>query len=311
MVGRFIRRCLLLGLPALAIPGAYLWTLRETVPAPRITNNIALNEKLAFVRERFPDGVDVLAVGSSMTLNNLASAGVVAHFGTERYVNAAAWGLGAAELPVLGTLLTDRLRPHTVLVATNLMDFRSAGRQLGTDSAAMARYLDGGSRWAGHLRHWDAPYLLRQAEANRIRFHDPGNYEYLGFDGHGGATLDVPAARIDRARFNEAPPSADQLDEARYAAFAGFARWLHDRGVRLVVLQCAYRDGLRTPAVDALQRAHTGRLRDLLEPLGHTVIDANAHRWPDSLYVDGSHLGRAGAARFTDICLPPRGAGGR
>lgn len=304
-------RCLRLGLPALAIPGAYLLLLGDTVPAPRITNNIALNEKLAFVRSRYPDGVDVLAVGSSMTLNNLASAGVVAHFGTGRYVNAAAWGLGAAELPVLGALLTDRLRPHTVLVATNLMDFRSAGRQLGTDSTAMARFMGGAPLWLSHLRHWDTPYLLRQAEANRIRFHDPGNYEYLGFDAHGGATLEVPGDRIDRRRFNEAPPSAGQLDEARYEAFARFAGWLRQRDVRMVVVLCAYRDGLRSPGHDALQRAHADRLRGLLEPLGHTVIDGNMHRWPDSLYVDGSHLGRAGAARFTDICLPPRGAGGR
>lgn len=311
MVGRFILRCVLLGLPALAIPIAYLLLLRDTVPAPRITNNIALNEKLAFVRGHFANGVDVLAVGSSMTLNNLASAGVVAHFGTDRYVNAAAWGLGAAELPVLGTLLTDHLRPHTVLVATNLMDFRSAGRQLGTDSAAMARFMDGEPLWMSYLRHWDAPYLLRQAEANRIRFRDPGNYEYLGFDDHGGATLDVPADRIDRARFNETPPGAGQLDDARYAAFAHFAGWLKQRGVRLVVVQCAYRDGLRTPALDALQQTHVRQLRTMLEPLGHTVIDGNAQRWPDSLYVDGSHLGRAGAAQFTDICLPPRGAGGR
>lgn len=311
MVGRFLLRIVLLGLPALAIPAAYLLLLRDTVPAPRITNNIALNEKLAFVREHFADGVDVLAVGSSMTLNNLASDGVIAHFGTDRYVNAAAWGLGAAELPVLGTLLTDRLRPHTVLVATNLMDFRSAGRQLGTDSAAMARFLDGGPLVLSYLRHWDAPYLLRQAEANRIRFRDPGNYEYLGFDDHGGATLDVPADRIDRTRFNEAPPTADRLDEARYEALARFAHWLKARGVKLMVVQCAYRDGLRTPAVDALQQAHVARLRTLLEPLGHTLIDGNAHRWADDLFVDGSHLGRAGAAQFTDICLPPRGAGGR
>jgi hypothetical protein len=271
-------------------------------PSPRVTDNIAVNEKLAFAKAHFPDSVDVLAIGSSMTMNNLNSGAVMDHFGAVRYLNAGAWGIGASELEVIGPLLAQRFRPKTVVVSTNLMDFVQEVNIIAKDSASIARYLHE-PEISGYLRHWDAPYYLREMETNRIRFDDAGNYEFLGYDQHGGATLDIPRERINTTRYNVAPPTAQQLSPERYAAFARFAKDLHHRGIQLIVLESAYRNGVRTADSDALQQAHVARLRTLIEPFGGTVIDANQRRWDDRLYVDSSHLGPEGSKAYTAYCL--------
>lgn len=303
MVRRFILRCTLLALPVVVATVAYVAWNRRYLPAPQVTTNFALNEKLLLARNAAQQGVDVLSIGSSMTLNNLASDAVTAHFGTTRYLNLGAWGTGASELAVIGPALVERLRPHTVIVATNLMDFTGEHLVSARDSAAIARFL--GSRclpW-DYFIGWNGPYYLRQIEANKVRLNDPANYEYFALDPYGGATLDMPDERIDRARYDRRPPAPGKLEEVRYRAFEGFARYLGERGVRLVVLQCAYRDGVRTRESDALQARHVERLDAMLGRLGHTVVDANIRDWADTLYVDSSHLGPEGARSFSAFCM--------
>ena len=302
MVARFLLRCMVLGIPAVAMVVLYCLPQARYFPAPRITGNISVNEKLCFAKDHFPDSVDVLAIGSSMTLNNLNSDVVMAHFGNLRYLNAGAWAIGASELEVLGPALSARFHPAMVIVSTNLMDFEGQGNILLGDSASIAHGLRD-PKVLGYFRHWDAPYFLREMETNRIRFNDTDNYEYLGYDAHGGATLSIPWERISQERYLKPPPEATDLAPERYAAFKRFADDLHRQGIRLVVFASAYRNGIRTADNDALQQAHVARLRSLIGPVGGVLIDANQRRLDDSLYVDSSHFGPEGSRAYTGYCL--------
>lgn len=302
MVRQFILRCFLLGLPTLGMLVIYCLPQARYFPAPRTTDNLSVNEKIAFAKDHFTKGVDLLAMGSSMTLNNLNSAEVMAHFGQVRYLNAGAWGTGASELEVLGPPLVERFAPRMVIVSTNLMDFAEQANILAGDSMALVRAVHEPALF-GYLRHWNAPYYLREMETNRIRFKDVGNYEYLGYDEHGGATLSVPPERISQSRFDLAPPTADELAPERYEAFTRFAQYLSDRSIQLVVFESAFRDGVRTAGSDALQEAHVAQLRSIIEPLGGVLIDANQRHWDDSLFVDSSHFGPEGSKEYTAYCL--------
>jgi hypothetical protein len=138
---------------------------------------------------------------------------------------------------------------------------------------------------------------------NRIRFNDPSNYEFLGYDAHGGSTLEVPEALIDRARFNEPPPLMAELDAERMAAFARFARYLRTNNVDLLVLCSPYRDGLRTPDTDREAQAFVTMLENIVRPMGHELVNGYEARWSDDLYCDASHFDHAGAEAFTRWCL--------
>ena len=306
MVRQFLYRCFLLGLPILGMLVFYCLPQAAYFPAPRITANLSVNEKIAFAEKHFPEEVDLLAMGSSMTLNNLNSTEVMAHFGNVRYLNASAWGTGASELDVWGPVLAKRFSPKMVIVSTNLMDFAEQPNFLSGDSVALVRSFRE-SALLGYLRHWNAPYYLREMEANKTRFKDAGNYEYLRYDEHGGVTLSIPPEKISQPRFDIAPITAAELDPERYEAFTRFVEDLSHRSIRLVVFESAYRDGVRTAQSDALQETHVARLRSIIEPLGGILIDANQRRWDDSLFVDSSHYGPEGAKEYTSYCLAQLG----
>jgi hypothetical protein len=300
---RFLLRCALFIGPFLLVLAGFLWKERAFLPAPRLTPNLAVNEKVLFISQHGQDGCDVLALGSSMALNNLASDSVVTHFGTQRYLNAGAWGVGVQESVRLGMVLTEQLRPRAVLLVVNLMDFMPGSPFTSKDSAAVTDFLDHPDPLLAHLRHHDLAYLFRQTELNRLRLSDPGNYEYLRFDPHGAAMLEVPRERTVSSRYDQAPPSLEDLDGERYAALDRFAGWLHARGVELVVLQSPYRPGLEGPGLEHTWTLHVNRLHRILDPLSFTLIDGRPMPRTDEQYCDASHFNRAGAQQFTGWAL--------
>jgi hypothetical protein len=303
MIARFVKQCTLLSLPIAVGLVCYVAWNKAYIPAPRLTANVALNEQVQRVA-RLPYGsTQVLALGSSMTLNNLASGPVVDHFDTPDMINAGAWGMGALETALVGPELVDHVGPSTVIMVMNLMDFLPGTPLKEKDVDAIREHLaNGGSAW-DHLKYWDAPWFLRQMGLNRIRFTDPGNYEYLGFDPHGAATLEVPADRILPSRFDQAPPKPEELLETYYTSFAAFSTWLRERDKDLIVLISPYRQGLRTQQLERLNATHAGRLQQILESSGHQMVNGNERIWPDSMFNDASHLDRAGAEDFTRWAL--------
>jgi hypothetical protein len=303
MIARFVKQCFILALPiVIGLVGYVAWN-KAYIPAPRLTGNVSLNEQVHRVA-MLPHGTtQVLALGSSMTLNNLASAPVVEHFNTTALVNAGAWGMGALETARLGPELVDHLGPSTVIMVMNLMDF-VPGTPLNTKEVGSIRehLANEGSAW-DHLKYWDAPWFLRQMDLHRIRLSDPGNYEYLRYDAHGAATLEVPADRILPSRFNKPPPKPDELQESYYAAFATFSAWLRGRDTDLIVLLSPYREGLQDEGLRRSNAAHAQRMQQILAASGHRMVDGNQRTWPDSMFNDSSHLDRAGAEEFTRWAL--------
>ncbi|MEZ4756536.1 MAG: hypothetical protein R2817_06905 [Flavobacteriales bacterium] len=302
MVVRFLLRYALFALPALVGIALHVWSYRSSFPAPRLTSNIAVNEQIDRLSAVSTDSVRVLAVGSSMTLNNLASAQVVANLGPA-FQNAGAWGIGAAELPLYAAPLLAHFKPAEVLVVTNLMDLAQGSHFTPNDASNVAQHLAEGTGLHAYLLHWNAPYYLVQMRANRIRFTDGANYEHLGYDKYGGSTLEVPSERIDPDRYNAAPVRWDQADRSRMNTFARFADTLHAQGVRLTVLISPYREGLRTTAVEEDATRYVDWLRTVLHHSGQRLVNGYERSWADSLYCDASHFDHEGADAFTHWCM--------
>lgn len=311
MVNRFLKEVMLLCLPILAGVALYAFQYRSTFPAPRISDNLSLNEKLKFYKATGPVPLDVIAVGSSMTLNNVSSRAVMEHFGLAGYMNFGTWGQGLANTRDLVLALQARTGAHTVLICTNLMEFSKELPSLPLDTGLVVRYLwKDGEPWA-YVRTHQAVYYLRNMETNVIRRNDAANYEYLGFDANGGATLEVPPERRARSRWDKLPPAPEDMVDSTYRIAEDIGRQLAARHVRLIWLQAPFREGVMNDDLRNRVRQHTERLGDLLQPMGHAVLHGDGLPWPDSLYSDYSHLNGTGAYRFTTECLSQIGAGHR
>lgn len=303
MVQRFLLQCLIWSLPIALGSAIYILLNSAYIPAPKLSHNVSLNEQLKRIVHLENPEVTVLAMGSSMTLNNLASGPVVKHFGTRSYLNSGAWGMGVKETLSIAPALLDRLKPTHVIMVTNLMDFMPGSVIKPSEAKAVRRYLkEGGGAW-NYIRYWDAPFFLRQMDLNRIRFTDVGNYEFLGFDEYGAATLEVPMERMLPTRYNAPPPRREDLEESFYEAFATFSAMLRARDMELLVIQSPFRQGLMTEEVKDVNALHATKLRNILQPNGHRLVNGNVMVWPDSLFNDASHLNHVGAYALTQWAL--------
>lgn len=304
MIGRFLLRCLLYALPVAAMLVAYCGWNARWFPAPHATNNLAVNEKVAaFGAQPDKKGVRVLAFGSSMALNNLASAAVVEKLGTDRYFNLGAWGLDMAQTCEMAHAFASEYHPSTVIVVGNLMDFARSVERSVFERRAVMDLAHTGPEPLAYVRNPALNYYLRQMESNKLRFTDRANYECLMMDAHGGVALQVPRDRIIAERWDRPVPKAVELDESNYAALDSLARELRSMSIPMIYVGAPYRDGVRSPEADATIERHTARVQGIMAAHGQHYCDASDRTWPDGLFCDSSHLNGEGALEFTRHAL--------
>jgi hypothetical protein len=303
---RFLLDLLLFSVIMGVVVGAYVWSKWDYFPSPNITTNRSLNRKLHMLKERRGQRVDVLAIGSSMTLNNLSSRAVIEALHDSAYLNLGAWGTNMEQSVALAQDILSIVKPHTLVVVTSLGDFSYSTERYSVNPERMEKYLTQWSELWAYVKTRDMGYYLRDMELNEVRMNDPGNYERLVFDPYGGVELNVPKDRIDPERYNKKPPPPNDLAESQYHAFAKLCAITTAQGVHLIVIQAPYRQGIRTEDVEATVHAHVDRLRGIMRPYDHEFLDGTTRIWPDSLYCDYGHFNGTGAYEFTTYAFAQR-----
>jgi hypothetical protein len=297
--------------------GAYVWMYVDYFPAPRLTRNISLNEQLQRVKKTLegrdpysPDGrVDVLAAGSSMSLNNLNSGVVVERFG-KSYINIGSWSTQIDQTAMLLEVMLDKLKPHTLILTSNMEDWMANRRQYDLDKDQIEGYLTRWSTVGSYLRTMRPSFYLREMERNKIRMTDPTHFDFLGFDDWGWASINVPPERVEEDRNVYTIPTRDQIDHSLYPHLESMARSVADRGVRMLYIQSPYREQSTTPELQEILREHEARVRSIIEPAGHVFVTTTDTTWSDDLFIDPSHFRAEGSALFTRYALsrfPPGG----
>ena len=104
----------------------FIYILHRThllAPVP-LTGSSTFDEKLEAIRARQHKPIDVLAIGSSMTLQNLNSQVVLQHLPPgATYYNAGAMGIHIASIRKMLELLEPRFHPKAVILVTGPMDY--------------------------------------------------------------------------------------------------------------------------------------------------------------------------------------------
>jgi hypothetical protein len=289
---------------------AYVWMNGEFFPAPKLSRNVSLNEQLSRVK-KVKEGdwpyskegrVNILAIGSSMALNNLHSQAVVDHFKDSSYLNTGIWGARISQTLALASLLIDELKPRTVILVSNMDDWIK-GEDYAVDTSLFRRYLTQWNPIESYLHTLKPVFYLREMERNKARAKDPGHFDHLQLDAWGGAPLNVPADRITEDRNRRAIPTRDNVNEDQYKALEDLSEMVASKGCRLIFIQTPYRDGLQTEELRSIVARHEARVRPIVEAHGHTYISTTDRSWPDEMYLDPSHFRADAALEFTRYAL--------
>jgi hypothetical protein len=275
---------------------------RGRLVAPAFTGNEAFDEKIRFVRERGTAACDVLAIGSSMAQNSIASEPLIARLppGTS-YLNAGFLGAKMTDTQRVLDFYLARAHPRVVVLVCGAMDFvGDVSETAPFDAGDVDHYLRGGSRWWATCKSGDPLYYLNASRLIARRRASRADYWSVKFDRGGAVPLEMHYPAVDDRRWNTMWRT--EVSEKQYAALAAIVAMLAQRHIQLVCVQPPVRAAALDEAqlVAAAQR-HWQRVDELLArggAGGATTRLLNLERempLSDPYFADYSHVNADGA----------------
>ena len=285
---------LLIGI-AVFIYGLHRAHLLAPVP---LTGSASFDEKLEALRDRQHKPIDVLACGSSMTLQNLNSRVVMEHLPAGMaYYNAGAMGIHIASIRKLVELLEPRFHPKAIIMVTGPMDYyRNFQVTLDPDFSDAAPFIDGEPYALAVFKHFDLFYYTKSAQAKRHPQHG------LSYDAYGAMPLELGYPQVDLAYFNRAP-SIETEDFTEYEELRKLADYLAAKKVVLFVVQSPLRQ-TSAPEIQQRLQSHWQRINRALVPAGLELINLHTElSTTDYDFSDYAHLSPTGTQRFTQALM--------
>lgn len=267
--------------------------------APPVTGSLSFDEKLYYTAGmKGVKDIDVLAVGSSMTFNNLSSAPIADRI-SKKFINFSSWGLTIEQTAYFIKFLVPLYKPKIVIIVSSPMDFYYSKRSPALfDKNEVRRYLMGHDVIQSYGKHFDPIYLLKLSKDIKELRSSNSRYESLLFDAYGGVLLDINKANIDRERWETRIDPA-RLDPEAYRALENLGLFLKQQKITFVMVQ----PPMRHAAVDGLSGQlanHWQKVKDISS--NTSFIFVNMHErlnLSDDFFVDYAHLNYKGADIFT------------
>ena len=276
------------------------------VPPPRVSNSVSLNEKVLWLSQNIKHGCDILAIGSSMTLNNISTSAIYRHFPENTYINAASWGMNIRHTRVLLEQLLDYCKPKLVIIASSPVDFQIDSRPDEIYSAKMLNYmLNRRPLIQAHLTGFTLDYyksnlfnIAKQRQRRDI-------YDSLAFDSGGGVPFNDSDFQINKTRWMAKHIlSPDKMDDNNYSALSMLADSMQSRGVHLILVQPPLRTALIDESILEFLNNHWMRIQEIASMRNIQFLNLGVDpRFSDSDFVDAGHLNASGSGIFTDIIL--------
>ena len=292
-------------IPMLIIVGLLIGANREgSLAPPPLAGSISFDLKAEFLREKDRDACKVLAIGSSMALNNLDSEVIVRRLGIQdQFLNAGAWGRRMGQTRAFLEVLLEKYDPRLVILATAPIDFIEAEDE-DYDRRHLARFIKGSPYWLTVARYFSPTYYVRQRkEMLRIK-RRRDIFTSLQFDAYGGVVFDVTRESDPswERRYSEAYALNDKSPR-QYQQLGVIAELLRERDIELVVVQSP----IRGEAFEMQKQAildHWQQLQQVVE--AHQIRFVNLH---DEILVgndcfsDAVHFNSKGVRLFTTALM--------
>jgi len=271
--------------------------LSSYIPGPKITNSYSYNEKMKFIVERNIQEPQLIAVGSSITFNNLNSNVVLEEFKTNSYLNLSSWGLRMNDSYLLTTQLLPTLKPNTVIMMSSPVDFY--GSTIKYNSKNIKDFVDDKNLLKYHYKFFDSKYFMKRLVTNYINFNTNDIYKSLNYDRFGGVMLNGQNLVINELRWNQ-QVGFEYIWPAQYYYLDSITSFLSENGIELIFIQSPIRAGLVNDFFIQNIKKHKHKVDSILfKNSQNSMIDCIDTIWSDNLFVDFQHLNETGAKEIT------------
>jgi hypothetical protein len=268
---------------------------------PLISNSLSFDAKILEVKKIKLKHVDIMSIGSSVTLNNLD--GRVIEDSLQRpYYNFGAWGLQVGDLNHLIKSYTTTYKPKYVLYPSNFADFEdSLNVTLPKDLYAgicltPIYYLKNYTNYKDIIERKDQLDFYRKAYDNFIDLH---------FDNTGGILLNVSKKNADSIRvkfiYNLLNKFPDKYTPSAYKGLDSIALFLQQHKIKFVFIQYPFAGYfIKTKQKQIFIQSHFNTCKKIVESRGGIYLNMEqACQYPDSLFADPLHFNSKGASFIT------------
>ena len=283
------------------LPVMILYALVWGYCKPLLTNSVSFDAKVFEVDRLKLKHVDIMAVGSSVTLNDLNTK-IIKDCLHKSYYNFSSWGLQIPDDYKLIVNNVDKYSPKYLIMTTTFADFILAEN----NTLAKKFDLNNTSSMTYYVKNYN------NLESIISRWHDlktyrKGNDEYTGlkFDDGGGIGLQISKQNQNIKRVYDAKAIMkmfpNKFTNPDYLILNKIAAFLQSKNIILVFVQAPYASSvIESKTMLNAINDHFDKCKAIVE--SHKGIYLNKEvitNIPDSLFADPLHLSKSGSIVFT------------
>jgi sporulation protein YlmC with PRC-barrel domain len=275
----------------------------DDLVAPADSNSISFNEKIDFIKDKDLSKIEYIAMGSSMTLNNINSQIMTESIG-ENYINLGSWGFKISDSEIFLRNTIDFFpNLKTVIISTTFVDFSSAVRNISVDYGLVKSVLGLGLGNIAYILSLDLKYLNTNSKTNKEKMLNSESYYFLKYDSYGGVILEIDKENINSERWNkeitEFDVSAEELGK-----LSDLLLLLNNRNINTVIAVPPQRKGLMNEDKFEKISSDIEKIKKTSETGKAVFVNSfEEGYWEDSLFVDYCHLNRKGTEIYTKLII--------
>lgn len=270
----------------------------------RFTNSISFDARIYDIRQKTVPNYDYLAIGSSMTMNNLNSDVMMNYLGPmgENFYNCSAWGLSVQDMKNWMNVLLKKYQPKGIIMFGSMEDFDEVEQNYNYED--ISRYLNGARQSSFYLEYGVFGDLSYYKEYEKLR-EGNNSYDSLNFDDNGGVILEVYG--IDRAMNRWEKKFTEEFiqNNENYQSLYEMASELKKQGIDFYYVQMPSRQMYVTDTMgDEILNSHVERCREVVEGSGQYYYNAiNYEKYSDDYFSDYTHMNEHGSLLITQEFL--------
>jgi len=265
---------------------------------PVLSNSISFDAKAYELNRINLKHTDILAIGSSVALNDLNTQ-IIKDNSSLSYYNFASWNLQIEDDYLLLKHYVFKYKPKYVMLLSTMHDFTFE------PNTSLPANLDLGGQMLGYyyIKNFaNLHEIIKRKNALDLSTEDNNRYDCLKFDNGGGVELQLTTLSPKRLKeYLGDFPNKKNTPKA-YQSLINLSRFLEYRQVKLIYIQAPYRKNFVTSqALNDSVNIHFARCKFIIESNGGTYLNYHDFFAPtDSvMYVDPSHLSGVGSKVFT------------
>ncbi|MEO6630740.1 MAG: hypothetical protein ABIN13_03425 [Mucilaginibacter sp.] len=286
-LNKFVVKAMLFVLPVLVLFGI----LFRLGFAPIVTSSGLFDAKMRHIKKQHIKQVNLMAIGSSITLYELKSDLVTQNLDTS-YYNFASWGIQITDIKLMLSEFIPEHRPKYVIMCASLGEFMSP------QNNTYVNYLNTPAFIKNNLP--ELFYFKNYNSIHQIIWRKYFEYP-INFDARGGASLTVKPKDINHKMWDAHDDFPTKYTQSNYAGLDSLAGWLKQKSIKFIFVQAPIKKSYaNTTYYRQRINTHFDKCRSIIENQGGIYLNYyNTAIFTDSLFVDQYHLQNTGAIIFT------------